>query len=52
MFTLYVLTNQISHFVQPIYKFSLYLSAEAPNQLPCIQKEVLLSLGRAVKVNL
>ena len=50
---IYILTNQISNFVWSNYKFSLYLRAEAPNKLTCIQVEICsLALGRAVKLNL
>ena len=47
-----VFTNQISNFVRFKYKFSLYLRAEAPHELTCIQIEIMWSLGQAVMLNL
>ena len=46
------MTNRISNFVRSNYKVSLYLRTDAPNQLICIQIEIVWSLGRAVRLNL
>ena len=48
-----VLTNQVSNLVRWNYKFSLNLRAEEPNKPTFLhKKEIVWSLGRAVKLNL